>query len=65
MSGPEHYTEAERVMQESNWDDLAIVTRAQVHATLALTAATAYLAVRDHALGRSNPDSRAWTAATR
>lgn len=47
MTGPEHYREAEGLLdalQELRHDDLArteVVARAQVHATLALAAATA------------------------
>ena len=46
MTGPEHYREAERLLAEdvdySTPDDTALVlAHAQVHATLALAAATA------------------------
>jgi len=47
MTGPEHYREAEVLLadanppdEESRWD-MALLAAAQVHATLALTAATA------------------------
>lgn len=40
MSGPEHYREAERLAGSVSADDLAA---AQVHATLALAAATALI----------------------
>jgi hypothetical protein len=47
MTGPEHYAEAERLlalapsMLESPWREQVTITAAQVHATLALAAATA------------------------
>ncbi|MEU1506480.1 hypothetical protein [Kitasatospora sp. NPDC005748] len=46
MTGPEHYREAERLAQlvkrhSDSVDAVAIATVAQVHATLALAAATA------------------------
>ena len=48
MSGPEHYQEAERILAEiegtpalSNEIEALFAFRAQVHATLALAAATA------------------------
>ncbi len=47
MTGPEHYKEAERIIQAcqteplSQADALASATIAQAHATLALAAATA------------------------
>ena len=47
MTGPEHYSEAEALLDKSNvvsMDDgyaQLVVAQAQVHATLALTAATA------------------------
>ncbi len=46
MNGPEHYAEAERIMQlgqsraESHEDEAVFAAWAQVHATLALAAAT-------------------------
>ncbi|MFN2636801.1 MAG: hypothetical protein ABR585_07240 [Gemmatimonadaceae bacterium] len=49
-TGPEHYREAEELMEKAAGSHLpqyeAYVTRAQVHATLALAAATA-LSQRD------------------
>lgn len=47
MNGPEHYTRAEQLLREvrdghqEGTDVAAILAAAQVHATLALTAATA------------------------
>ena len=49
MTGPEHYSEAERLVEMGELDDypgeaeryLRDIARAQVHATLALAAATA------------------------
>ena len=71
MSGPEHYLEAERLLQQMSWKagngqthyteesgpDLAA---AQVHATLALAAATAYPAVRDHWVANDSGTPRDW-----
>ena len=64
MTGPEHYTEAERLLAlagrhssgatyDPEW--ALTLTAAQVHATLALAAATA--------VGTAGPDSREWAAA--
>lgn len=41
MNGPEHYAEAERLMRNEGWHDPINAAHAQVHATLALAAATA------------------------
>lgn len=42
MTGPEHYLEAERLAElATNADDQMLALKAQVHATLALAAATA------------------------
>lgn len=48
MTGPEHYRESERLIEEANhvghsdsWRSYGMVASAQVHATLALAAATA------------------------
>ncbi len=51
MSGPEHYREAERLIEQTHqvqadngpdrWSE-ALLTEAQVHATLAIAAATNY-----------------------
>jgi hypothetical protein len=53
MTGPEHYREAERLMAEISpeWQAEPItvnVRQAQVHAILALAAATALHGVTDH-----------------
>jgi len=61
MTGPEHYTEAERLIRASTHpyaDDAAALAEAQVHAMLALAAATA-------AAGRmSGKAAQAWDKAT-
>ena len=41
MTGPEHYREAERLLDLSTADNPVTAAEAQVHATLALAAATA------------------------
>jgi len=54
MNGPEHYREAERILGSDDGD----ILEAQVHATLALAAATALgLSERD---GMRMGDSEAW-----
>ncbi|TQS30003.1 hypothetical protein [Microbispora sp. KK1-11] len=65
MSGPEHYRKAEEILAEAeNADpraergDIALLLSfAQLHATLALAAATA---MNDHDGGMSNADFNAW-----
>ena len=69
MTGPGHYREAERILTEvdrvrdrsgdvGGYCQLQLAA-AQVHATLALAAATAYSAVRDH-LGSSHGTPGEW-----
>ena len=41
MSGPEHYVEAERLLASGGGDRFEALAAAQIHATLALAAATA------------------------
>lgn len=76
MNGPEHYVEAERLMSQAHdMEDQAdsdldpigvqrrvdfIMDRAQVHATLALTAATAYAAVKDYTGDEDGSVSSGW-----
>ena len=70
MTGPEHYLEAERLLgavekTPDAWGDAAEYARqelaaAQVHATLALAAATAYPAVRDHWAANDSGTPRDW-----
>jgi len=64
MTGPEHYREAEHLLEDGFFDagadpELAArdLARAQVHATLALAAATA---LNDSAIGMGETDTRAW-----
>jgi hypothetical protein len=68
MTGPEHYAEAERLLAVADRNTRGVtydqewaltLTAAQVHATLALAAATA--------VGTAGPDGHAWAdvAATR
>lgn len=67
MSGPEHYREAELIQLAVREDGEAYFTEeniphlaaAQIHATLALAAATAYPAVRDY-YGDDTDASRKW-----
>jgi len=58
MTGPEHYRQAELLIEHINdpkkWD-MRVFAAAQVHATLALAAATA--------VGTEGADSRAWADA--
>lgn len=66
MTGPEHYTRAEQLLREvrdghqEGTDVAAILAAAQVHATLALTAATA-LTPKPGSLHFNN--TNAWKAA--
>ena len=70
MTGPEHYSEAERLLavandyEEDNAPKTAATRRAaaQVHATLALAAATA-LAGNPSREGLPSDDWKAWYAA--
>lgn len=75
MTGPEHYREAERLLASYNrpvvlkWSDKQVadaakinLAEAQVHATLALAAATAHPAIEGYV--GSNDDARAWTNVT-
>lgn len=69
MNGPDHYREAEGLVSEArqyNTNEAlyaGLIAEAQVHATLALAAATAYGAVRDY-YGDEGHDSREWASAT-
>lgn len=70
MTGPEHYRKAERLLAESQTilrpndegpcEADRTIAEAQVHATLALAAATA---AQDTAAGMTQEDHRAWTEA--
>lgn len=52
MNGPAHYREAERLLNRGYDHDLAA---AQVHATLALAAATALAGTIGNTMGASHP----------
>ncbi|WP_367139779.1 MULTISPECIES: hypothetical protein [Streptomyces] len=64
MTGPEHYREAERLLQmslEAGWpreEMVGLFAEAQVHATLALAAATAL--VDETPRSDSFSEDRAW-----
>lgn len=68
MNGPEHYTRAEHLLREvrdghqEGTDVAAILAAAQVHATLALAAATAMGAPVDGEADSGLPplDAKAW-----
>lgn len=74
MNGPEHYAAAERLLASAMADDMepgdpgevSNLAAAQVHATLALAAATALAAIPDWAPGSSPltslpaDDAKAW-----
>lgn len=71
MTGPEHYQEAERLLATAYEDNLTAyegenpaaarqIAEAQVHATLALAAATA---AQDSVAGTTHADCKAWTEA--
>lgn len=67
MTGPQHYQEAERLLKvvdspagERDLQGSAyLIARAQVHATLALTAASAYPAMLTY-WGPDEGDTREW-----
>jgi hypothetical protein len=70
MTGPEHYAEAERLLTEAaglqvDYEDastLPLLTRAQVHATLALAAATALNPTGEDFISEKHwPEYEAWT----
>jgi hypothetical protein len=67
MTGPEHYREAEVLMADADEagsitpEGLALIALAQVHATLALAAATALHGSAD--AGQPMSDDKAWRAA--
>ena len=73
MTGPQHYRESERLLSEvdtarDQYGDAAKYCRqqlaaAQVHATLALAAATAYPAVRDYWGDEDTATPRGWAYA--
>ena len=73
MNGPAHYREAERLLEQAEIDardpmrkyaeDANVIAAAQVHATLALAAATAYPAIRDYC-GDEATEPRDWAGAT-
>jgi len=64
MNGPEHYREAERLLEQAAGQDqpaggrVYLATAAETHAILALTAVT--ISQRDHAI---HGDEAAWTGA--
>ncbi|MGW6739694.1 hypothetical protein ACWGDX_02920 [Streptomyces sp. NPDC055025] len=67
VTGPAHYTRAEQLLREvgdghqEGTDVAAILAAAQVHATLALTAATAMQAPVDGSEpGMGSPEYAAW-----
>lgn len=73
MNGPQHYAEAERLLDQAALDrydpqtkyreDANLIAAAQVHATLALAAAGAYPAIKDY-LGDESGDGRRWSKVT-
>lgn len=64
MTGPEHYREAERLVELStSEDDYILLLKAKVHATLALAAASAYPALKDY-YGDEAHEDRAWAQVT-
>ena len=73
MTGAEHYRESERLLEQAEIDsrdpmrkyaeDANVIAAAQVHATLALTAATAYPAVVAYTGGEGD-DALQWSRVT-
>ena len=68
MTGPEHYREAEQLLNEADDDSTIVpadlIAQAQVHATLALAAATALVAGDDGRTGLSDYDAWSEVAST-
>lgn len=70
MTGPEHYAEAERLLEQAEVDsrdpmrkyaeDANVIAAAQVHATLALAAATAAAQATAYDGDESHQRSRGW-----
>lgn len=64
MNGPDHYRQAEKLLREAEYivgsDVLVCVSLAQVHATLALAAATA---LPEDAHGMRSLNGAAWVEA--
>lgn len=76
MTGPQHYQTAEELMYrlpddydaaesvEGTSQSILTLQRAQVHATLALAAATAYPAIKDYSGDEDGRESRGWAGVT-
>ena len=66
MNGPDHYLEAQRLINCAGGSDpesaSQYLAEAQVHATLALTAATLHIGSRENGSGASSVQ---WWGATR
>jgi hypothetical protein len=62
-SGPEHYREAERLLGVAEEPEVIRLAEAQVHATLALAAATALPAAQRY-VGTAGGDDREWAQVT-
>lgn len=66
MNGPDHYRQAERLLVKAERSEIelsnALVLEAQVHATLALAAATALQLVKEYV--ELDEDAFAWNEAT-
>ena len=67
VTGPDHFRESERLIRKAQKLELElcvpVLAQAQVHATLALTAATAYPAIRDYWGDEDTVVSREWVMA--
>ena len=72
MTGPEHYKEAARLLNDAvSWDyderqgraDAVVIAAAQVHATLALAAATAEPIAQSYSGFEDTNTPRAWSEA--
>ena len=71
VTDQEHYRESERLIEQAHQVQAdngpgcgseEILTEAQGHATLALAAATAYPAIREHLGDENNITARSWAA---
>jgi hypothetical protein len=69
MTGPDHYREAQKLLTIGltikNWDAKRVLAEAQVHATLALAAATALGGSRADERHGGSPDGRARVPASK
>jgi len=64
MTGPEHYKYAEALLEASEGARPEVFAAAQVHATLALVAVTAFAANKNDPADRVGVEGHAWARVT-